>query len=172
MKQTQKQQLKEAGSFFNYLMANNSSIPVVGKGATILLYTDRTVAEVIEVSKDGKRVVIEHLDAKNKGQFGEQNWEFSPSGRKETIIWRNNAWRREYIQIDFTEEMKQLSMDNGYSVLVCKYLDDNNPELSEEIYQGQAFPQKVIKGVTKANKMYPKINILFGAKNYYYDYSF
>jgi hypothetical protein len=170
MKQTKK--LSQSGSFFNYLMSNNSSVPVVGKGATIMLYTDRKVAEVVEVSEDGKRVVIEHLNAKNKGQFGEQNWEFSPSGNKETIVWRNNAWRREYIQIEFTEEMKQLSMDNGYSVLVCKYLEDNNPELSEEIYQGQAFPQKVIKGITKAHKMYPKINILFGAKNYYYDYSF
>ena len=50
---TQKRSLRSTGSFFNYLMANNSIIPVVGKGATILLYSDRKVAEVIEVSKDG-----------------------------------------------------------------------------------------------------------------------
>jgi hypothetical protein len=119
----QKQQLKETGSFFNYLMANNSSIPVVGKGATILLYSDRKVAEVIEVSKDGKKVVIEHLNAKNIGkQFGEQDWEFSPSGINQTIVWRNNAWR---IEVNIGDK-----------------------------------------------KVYDKINILFGAKNYYYDYSF
>jgi hypothetical protein len=120
---TQRLSLSTTGSFFNYLMANNSSIPVVGEGATILLYSDRKVADVIEVSKDGKKVVIEHLNAKNiSKQFGEQDWEFSPSGIKQTIVWRNNSWKIE-MNID---------------------------------------------GI----KVYEKINILFGAKNYYYDYSF
>src|SRR5690606_29571793 len=37
----QKAKIGQAGSFVNQLMANNSSIPEVGKGATVLMYTDR-----------------------------------------------------------------------------------------------------------------------------------
>lgn len=33
----QKLSLKETGSFFNWMMGNNSSVPEVGKGATMLL---------------------------------------------------------------------------------------------------------------------------------------
>ena len=168
---TQKRSLRSTGSFFNYLMSNNSSVPVVGKGATIMHWTDRSVAEVIEVSKDGKRVVIEHLNAKNIGkQFGEQDWEFSPSGRYQTIVWRNNAWRIEQTQVVFTKNIEDEAKaeDN----LVGCYVGNKYPEISKEIYGGDVWPQNVVEGFTRAKKVYSKINILFGTKDYYYDYSF
>ena len=44
-----------AGSFINQMMSNNSTLPEVGKEATVMHYTDRSCYEVIEVSKDYKK---------------------------------------------------------------------------------------------------------------------
>lgn len=54
----QKRSVGSAGGFFNQLMGNNASLPEVGKGATILHYSDRSAYEVLEVSDDKKDVVI------------------------------------------------------------------------------------------------------------------
>jgi len=45
----QNRKIGVAGGFINQMMGNNSSIPVVGKGCTILHYSDRSAYEVIEV---------------------------------------------------------------------------------------------------------------------------
>ena len=169
---TQRKSLVTSGSFFNYLMANNSSVPVVGKGATIMLWSDRNVAEVVEVSEDGKKVVIEHLDAKNIGkQYGEQDWEFTASGRTQTIVWRNNAWRTEDVKISFTKNILEEFEASNYNSVI-NFLENKCPGITERIFENEAYPQNIIEGITEAKKVYSKINILFGAKNYYYDYSF
>ena len=167
----QKKTLRTSGSFFNYLMSNNESVPVVGEGATIMLWTDRKVADVIEISEDGMRVVIEYANAKNLGEYGDQMWEFTPSGIKQTLVWRQNAWRVETEQVVYTKKFIKEANDNGHCILV-DYLDAKYPGLSEEVYQGNVYPTKEIDGITKRKKCYSKINILFGARNYYYDWSF
>jgi hypothetical protein len=97
----QRVSLRNSGSFFNYLMGNNASVPKVGEGGTYLLYTDRHAFEVWHVSGDGKRVFCEWLNAKridNNGMSESQSYEYSPSGRKFVLRWRYNGWRMEYVE--------------------------------------------------------------------------
>ena len=86
-----------AGSFFNQLMSNNSTLPEVGKGATQMMYSDRYCFEVKEVSEDGKRVILESLDARadlsKPCPMGHQNWILEPTGQLSEIRWRHGAWR-------------------------------------------------------------------------------
>lgn len=49
------------GSFINYMMGNNSTLPEVGKGCTILGWSDRHAYEVMNVSVDGKKVTIQQM---------------------------------------------------------------------------------------------------------------
>lgn len=174
-----RQKMKLSGSFFNYLMGNNASVPVVGQGATIMSYSDRDVAEVLEVSPDGKTVIIEMLNTEADASLspsgtlpmGQQCWKHSPSGNKGTLVWYRGAWRTVHTEIVFTEQFKQecfLAEGETY-ISLHRYL---TPKQKFEIYQGEIFPQKVVPGITKAKKTYNKINILFGEKNYYYDWSF
>lgn len=152
-----------AGSFFNQLMSNNSSIPVVGMGATIMLYADRHVAEVIQVSADGKTVKLESLDAEHDpalpGGMGHQNWIFKPTGRFFTVQWRHNAWRRKSEKVIFTEEYAK--------TLGPKF--HGSEDYKKVFIDGEMV---VVPGITELKTEWHKINILFGAKNYYYDWEF
>lgn len=100
-----KQSRKLEGSFTNYLMGNNDSTPVVGQGATELMYSDRTPYEVLEVSKDGKRCVIREMSAKakaNAGGMGHQDWDILPDPTQpiERLVYKYGAWRKEFIGWD------------------------------------------------------------------------
>jgi len=155
--------LPSSGSFFNYLMSNNSSIPVVGKGATIMHYTDRDCAEVMEVSDDGKKVVIESYTTTAdcpEGKtlpMGHQSWKHELSGHRSTIVYKWNAWR----------------VVHKHVILVGDWTARTLPtEVKEKIYQGQVMPQVVVEGYSIQVTEYHKINILFGQLNYYYDWSF
>jgi hypothetical protein len=54
------------------------------------------------------------------------------------------------------------------------HLHRTNPELSGAIWgtDGEPFPQNVVEGYTYEAKVYEKIKIIFGVKDYYYDFSF
>lgn len=166
-----------AGSFFNQMMSNNSSTPEVGKGATQMHYTDRTCYEVVEVSADGKSARLEYLNAEwDKtlgGGQGHQNWVLVPTGRFVTVIWRQGAWRTVGTEIVFTDEFVKDCESKGINFIGI-YLRKNNPELADKIWgtEGSVRPQNVVEGYTKEKKTYNKINILFGTKEYYYDWSF
>jgi len=168
----QKAKVGVAGSFFNQMMSNNSTLPEVGKGATQMHYSDRTCFEVIEVSEDFKTVRLEYLDAKwdntKSGGQGHQNWILEPTGRYLTVVWRNNTWKTKGRKITFTKEFKE-SIPSEY---IGMWLRKNNPDLADKIYKGDVWPQEVIDGITKETFEYNKINILFGTKDYYYDWSF
>jgi hypothetical protein len=160
----QKQKLtREVGSFFNFLMSNNESMPVVGKGATILLYSDRHCAEVLEVSKCGKKVVLEMYhttpdpDKREPIEIGHQSWKHELSGNKFEVVYRYNSWYRknEVIQLCEGLSFRELSEENQI-----------------HIYEGNMYPQKVVSGITELNINYSKINILFGVLNYHYDWTF
>ena len=55
---------KETANFTNWLMSAHSELPQVGKGATILMWTDRNAYEVLDVSKDKKTVTIQRYKRK------------------------------------------------------------------------------------------------------------
>lgn len=166
----QKAKVGVAGSFINQMMKNNSSLPEVGKGATRLHYSDRTCYEVIEVSKDGKTVKLEALDAvADKSaplEQGHQNWILNPTGHFSTIVWRHNAWRFKVEVITFTKEFCE--KHEG----VSSYARQLTEEQKLAVYAGNVRPQNVVEGITELVTEYNKVNILFGTKDYYYDWSF
>jgi hypothetical protein len=97
-----KQSLKlgtETGSFFNYLMGNTQSLPEVGKGATILYWSDRDAYEVLNVSADRRRVLIQAYKVKridNLGMSDQQEYAYDElAGIPEWIVFKYNSWRYE-----------------------------------------------------------------------------
>lgn len=88
----------QTGSLVNLLTANskNTITPVVGIGATILMWSDRLPCTVIEVSKSGKSVVVQHDEytrTDNNGMSECQDYEFAPNpeGQKRTFTLRKNG---------------------------------------------------------------------------------
>ena len=51
-------------------MSSNGTRPEVGKGATILRWTDRQAYEVVNVSKDGKEVVLQRYSPRRVDDRG------------------------------------------------------------------------------------------------------
>ena len=168
-----------AGSLFNQLMANNQSIPEVGKGATQLHYSDRSCYEVIEVSPDLKTVRLEELYAEaavKPSPMGHQNWILKPTGRFITVEWKYGSWKRIGRPIVFTKEFVEEANDNGF-VAVAAYLQKKDPAAYKKIFtreggQQAVTAQKVVKGITRQSKTYETIKLLFGVKDYYYDWEF
>ena len=156
----QRTKIGTAGSFHNQLMGNNSTIPVAGQMATIMMYTDRHVVEVIEVSKDGKTVTINDLRPKQvdwqDGYCGNQRSDFESEGNKPyRIVWRNGAWRNVCQMVSLTDAAMELSNEDRQ-----KLFDDETCYL------------KLVPGLTFVKKSFPKISILFGVAKYYRDPSF
>ena len=168
MQQTQKLS-RNVGSFFNHLMSNNNSIPKVGEGATQMHYTDRTCYEVIEVSKDLKKVKLEYLEAEAVKDMqlptGHQSWNLKPTGHFIEVVYRHNAWRKKVKVIQFTKEF--IAKHGNFS-----YVKALTAEQLEAIYGNEVYPQNVVEGITQEATEYHKINILFGVKDHYYDWSF
>lgn len=108
----------ETGSFFNYLMANSMSIPEVGKGATILHWTDRSAYFVNEVSSDGKEVVIERAKAvrtDNEGMSESQSYKYERDVdvEPETLRFTYGKWRRVYTNWEGKRETSPVNIIFG-----------------------------------------------------------
>ncbi len=159
-KQKQLKPSTETGSFINMLMSSNSSIPEVGKGATVLLWTDRHAYEVIEVSKDKKRVVIQRYLPERVDDLGmseSQDYKYEKlNGYNETVVWKWGSWKFE------RDELKVIDEDYFYSRPRAE-IEASYDEDGIMIHQ---------EGLTKWGKRYDKVNIVFGVKREYYDYSF
>lgn len=162
-----KQSRRLEGSFTNYLMGNNSSTPEVGKGATLLSYSDRYPAEVLEVSADGKRCVIREMShrAKNsEDNMGHQDWDIfpNPDAPTETLVYRNGAWRKVIEQIVYDN-----NWDASFSNHIERWEEEKRIGLRDE-----EFNLRLMKGITKIKRSYDKVNILFGRVEYHYDWEF
>lgn len=160
----------QSGSIVNWMMSYNSSVPEVGKGATRLSWSDRHPYEVVEVSNDFKVVRLEELDAtadlsKRLGE-GHQNWILNKSGRFVTVVWRRGAWRTKGTEIHFTKSF----IDEHKGVI--SYARQLTEDQRKAVYAGDIRPQNVVDGITERKTVYHKINIVFGIKEYYYDWSF
>jgi len=160
---------KTTGSFFNYLMGNNQSIPVIGNGATLLLWSDRHAYEVIEVSLNGMECKLQRYDAKRLDKSGMSDCqEYSYDGFTNeviTLVYRQGVWRNKISTITFTKEFRESS--NKFAIAL-----NLTPEQRQDIYQGEAYPQKVVEGITKQKFTYSPVNVLFGKKEEYYDFTF
>ena len=88
----------QTGSFVNWMMSQGQTPPVVGEGATVLLWTDRHAYFVDYVSEDGKEVVIERADCKRVDNLGMSDQQFYHYGRninanKITLRFKYRKWR-------------------------------------------------------------------------------
>jgi len=159
----QKAKVGVAGSFFNQMMSNNATLPIVGKGATQMHYTDRSCFEVIEVSKDGKTARLESLtasaDKTQQGGHGHQNWIFTPSGYFMTVQWRHNAWRQKGQRVMFTDKYAE-TLGAGFH---------GSDDYNKVYIDGKMV---VVEGITELITEWHKIKIIFGVKDFHYDWSF
>lgn len=93
-----------------------------------------------------------------------QNYEYSElSGRKFQLEYRHGSWKERYQSIEFEREhwdMYCKSGDEGYEKYIKPYQNENNCNC------------KIVKGITKLVTSYGKINVIFGVKKEYYDFSF
>ncbi len=168
MKNTLK--LKNTGSLNNLMMGNNETEPIVGQGATQMLWTDRYAFEVLEVSKDKKTCVIQQYEAERADKNGmseDQSYKYekliySPI----TIVYKWGAWRTKTVSVTFADELLEKHGEYAGRQLHEAY------KLSGGQYDKQAQMIDVISGVTRKHTNYNKINIIFGIKRQYYDYSF
>lgn len=153
-------------------MGNNDSRPEVGKGATVMHWTDRSAYEVIEVSPDGLSCTLQRYQperADNYGMSDSQGYKYETlTEEKMHLVYRRGAWYQVGRSVDFKPSFLKEAKAAGF-YFIAKYL---TPEQHEEIYQGETWPRKVVEGITYLKKTYYKINVLFGVKQEYYDYSF
>ena len=169
LKFRQKSKVGVAGSFFNQVMGNNAILPEVGKGATELHYTDRTCYEVVEVSKDFKTVKLEALEARYNpelpNQMGHQNWILEPTGHFTTVVWKWGSWKTKHKVVRFTKEF----IANAKFEALARNL---TPEQHDAVYGNDVRPKNVVQGITEEAFEYDSIKLIFGRKDYYYDWSF
>jgi len=159
--------LSQVGSFFNYLMSHNSSVPKVGKGATLLYYSDRHAYEVIEVDENKKKVVLQKYQPTPffKEMTDSQSYEYKElTNQKLTLYYKWGSWKYKFLKTVFTDEAKKKYGEMG-------------PKLHEAYkaaggeYIG-CFVGTIIPGFTKQVTEWCTVNVLFGAKEEYYDFSF
>lgn len=163
----QKAQLETAGSLVNFILGNNATAPVIGAGATILHYTDRHAYEVLDVSLCGKYCKIQRYAPKRVPNTQAESQEYvydELTGKAIELVWRRGAWRRKYETVEFEP------------AFLADY--DSAPQTHERWCEyfvplrNEDGSYKVIEGKTFLKVNYDKINIIFGTRQEYYDYSF
>lgn len=113
---------KETCSVQSWILSGCKNLPIVGAGATELMWSDRKAYEVIDVSSDMKKVVIQRYHPKridNNGVGDYQEYEY--------------------------KELTNYKLELHFKWDAYRFL---------------------------ANKKWLKINIIFGLKQEYYDFSF
>ena len=165
-KQTRK--VGVAGCLHNQIMGNNSSIPKVGEGATILHYSDRSAYEVLDVSEDGNSCVIRQMKCKFIGDsYGDERYEYlsNNEAQKSTLEWneKKKCWGSVSYHVQIIKSLqKKYYEKHGYKWIDI-FLSDyslTRDDLSEK---------KLIKGITKQYKEFNEVSIIFGVMEKYRD---
>jgi len=168
-----------AGGFINQMMGNNSSIPIVGEGATILGYSDRQAYQVIEVSDDGLSCVIQEMNTKFVGEsYGDERYEYSDNseGHTLTLEWnaKKSCWGEISYSVDIIKSLeKKYYKEYGYGWL--DILLSERGLTYDDIVEGEGegmFYHKLIDGLTKKYKNFSRTSIIFGVAEQYRDPSF
>ena len=111
----------ETGSLMNHLKSNNPTPPVVGEGATELMWTDRKAYFVNWVSDDKKECILERAIAHrtdDNGMSESQSYRYSRSGNPMELKFRWNAWR-EFYTCPYTGKTKNIKKN-----IVFGYMDE------------------------------------------------
>lgn len=92
----------QTGSLINFIEGTGDQpVPKVGMGVTILGWTDRYAATVVEVFTD-KKIAVQYDHAKRTDSHGmsdAQTYEYSPNTEAQIEIYtrrKNGAWVRQY----------------------------------------------------------------------------
>ena len=175
----QKKAIGTDGSFFNQLMGNNETLPVVGEGATILLYSDRHAYDVIAVSEDGNRCTLRRCKAKRTDGLGmseSQSYTYTAdeNGGTMELVWKQKRgkeygeWVEEITKIDWLPALYKQAEAEGLPGIVGML----TPEDIEAVCGKHFWPVNVVPGLTKARKVYHDVSVLFGVRKEYFDFSF
>lgn len=80
----------ETGSLMNHVMGSSAQpAPVVGMGATVLMWTDRKAGTVVKVTKTQVHVRLDHAKRIDKnGMSDAQSYEYSPDPEGSIIVFR------------------------------------------------------------------------------------
>lgn len=159
----------QTGSLMNHLYSRGQEQePVVGEGATVLLWTDRHAYTVREYDPKKKTVVIERCDPVRTDSYGmsdSQSYDYSKhTGKKTTLYYKWGAWRTKQISYVLKAEKNVEFADFKYreqlrkSGVMDKITDENGRFIESEY--------------TERKVTYHKINIVFGFRKEYYDFSF
>lgn len=165
-----KQTAKIQGSIHNSMMANNASLPEVGKGATQLHWSDRDPYEVLEVSKDGKSCTIQALKVNWEGcepYSGYANITDELTSVPIKLVYKWKAWRVAREVFVYTD--KWLARSGGFG---ASYLSDEQNKLvygEQGTEEWTGMPIRVVEGITYKKMEYNVIKILFGSKSHYRD---
>jgi hypothetical protein len=123
------------------MYSNNSTQPIAGNPATIMHYTDRSVVHVEWVSNDGKTCT-------------------TTGGA--TYTYRQGAWRQVVERIVFTKDFLKACGDKfAFEVLT--------EEQQKLVWDGHPYPQRIVDGITRLQKSYHKISIVFNVADAYFD---
>jgi hypothetical protein len=177
---TQKRQTRKvgvAGGFINQMMGNNSTLPEVGKGATLLSYSDRSAYEVTEVSEDGLTCKIRSMNCTFIGSgYGDERYTYESDleSVEYTLEWntKKGCWGKTWNTIMIIKSLQnKLIKKYGYGwdeflPVPYKTLIDGKEEL------GIHTKLKLVKGVTKEYKEFHKVSVIFGLMEQYRDPSF
>jgi hypothetical protein len=159
-----------AGGFFNQLMSHNSTVPVVGEGATMLFYSDRHAYEVIEVDEKKKMVVIQRYAPTRLDKLGmsdSQDYEYKDfTEEKITLYYKWGGWKHKHNVVRFTDEARKKYGEFGHE------LHEAYKNAGGGYGMASAFICTVIPGITKMTTEWSSVNIIFGVKREYYDFSF
>jgi len=165
-----------AGGFINQMMGNNSTTPVVGEGATILMYSDRDAYEVISVSDNGNQCVIRAMETTFVGAcYGDERYTYksNKNGETKTLEW--NAKKGCWGEVTYTIEIiralaKRLEKEYGWD-----WVDHLPVDINDIIIEDETNPfvrYKLVPGVTKEYKNFYKVSVIFGVMEQYRDPSF
>jgi hypothetical protein len=162
-----------SGSFQNLLMSNNSTTPIVGEYCTEMLYTDRNVWLVREVSKDGKTCKIESCNPTKLDHYDGYGSEFQPTGHVITLRWNRNAWRHvrtEYFWSDefmtiLSEEERAKVREIGYTAYIREYC----PSVYNAIFNDDMELIAPFAGIVEKKTSYNPFRVLFGTAKHYRD---
>ncbi len=175
---TQTRKVGVAGGFINQMMGNNSTNPEVGKGATILMYSDRHAYEVTEVSEDGNKCKIRAMECKFIGSgYGDERYSYKSNleSQESNLEWndKKGCWGYTCTKVQIIKALvNKLFKEYGYGW--AKHLPNGvkYDDLVVGEFAGVSTELKLVKGITKEYKLFDKVSIIFGVMEQYRDPSF
>ena len=165
-----------AGGFINQMMGNNSTAPVVGKGATILSYSDRSAHEVVSVSEDGNSCQIRSMNCTFIGSaYGDERYTYSSDETNQVMDLEWNSKKAKWGQVSHSVQI-QKSLVNKLIKEFGWGWTDNLPVPYDTLKVGESDGMytklKIVKGITKEYKNFSPVSIIFGVMEQYRDPSF